>query len=280
MKLLRFGNSGEEKPGIIDENGKIRDLSDVIDDINGNTISPESLDKLKSLDVSSLPQVTGNPRIGPCVNKVGKFLCIGLNFSDHAAETGLEPPEEPILFSKATSAIIGPNDNVEIPRTSTATDWEVELGVIIGKKAKYISEAEAKNYIAGYCVVNDVSERDFQIKRSGQWTKGKSCDTFGPIGPYLVTKDEIEDVQNLSMYLDVNGKRMQTGSTKTMIFSAYHIVHYLSQFMTLFPGDVIATGTPPGVGMGMQPPVYLKPGDVMKLGIDKLGDQEQKCVSG
>ena len=280
MKLLRFGNSGEEKPGIIDENGKIRDLSDVIDDINGNTISPESLDKLKSLDVSSLAEVTGNPRIGPCVSKVGKFLCIGLNFSDHAAETGLEPPEEPILFSKATSAIIGPNDNVEIPRTSTATDWEVELGVIIGKKAKYISEAEAKNYIAGYCVVNDVSERDFQIKRSGQWTKGKSCDTFGPIGPYLVTTDEIEDVQNLSMYLDVNGKRMQTGSTKTMIFSAYHIVHYLSQFMTLFPGDVIATGTPPGVGMGMQPPVYLKPGDVMKLGIDKLGDQEQKCVSG
>ena len=280
MKLLRFGNSGKEKPGMIDENGKIRDLSDVIDDINGNTISPESLDKLKSLDVSSLPQVTGNPRIGPCVNKVGKFLCIGLNFSDHAAETGLEPPEEPILFSKATSAIIGPNDNVEIPRTSTATDWEVELGVIIGKKAKYISEAEAKNYIAGYCVVNDVSERDFQIKRSGQWTKGKSCDTFGPIGPYLVTTDEIEDVQNLSMYLDVNGKRMQTGSTKTMIFSAYHIVHYLSQFMTLFPGDVIATGTPPGVGMGMQPPVYLKPGDVMKLGIDKLGDQEQKCVRG
>ena len=280
MKLLRFGNSGEEKPGIIDKDGNIRDLSDVIDDINGNTISSESLDKLKSLDVSSLPEVTDNPRIGPCVNKVGKFLCIGLNFSDHAAETGLEPPEEPILFSKATSAIIGPNDNVEIPRTSTATDWEVELGVIIGKKAKYISEAEAKNYIAGYCVVNDVSERDFQIKRSGQWTKGKSCDTFGPIGPYLVTTDEIEDVQNLSMYLDVNGKRMQTGSTKTMIFSAYHIVHYLSQFMTLFPGDVIATGTPPGVGMGMQPPVYLKPGDVMKLGIDKLGDQEQKCVSG
>ena len=280
MKLLRFGNSGEEKPGIIDKDGNIRDLSDVIDDINGNTISSESLDKLKSLDVSSLPEVTDNPRIGPCVNKVGKFLCIGLNFSDHAAETGLEPPEEPILFSKATSAIIGPNDNVEIPRTSTATDWEVELGVIIGKKAKYISEAEAKNYIAGYCVVNDVSERDFQIKRSGQWTKGKSCDTFGPIGPYLVTTDEIEDVQNLSMYLDVNGKRMQTGSTKTMIFSAYHIVHYLSQFMTLFPGDVIATGTPPGVGMGMQPPVYLKPGDIMKLGIDKLGDQEQKCVSG
>ena len=280
MKLLRFGNSGEEKPGIIDSNGKIRDLSNVIDDINGHTISQESLGKLKKLDILSLPEVTGNPRIGPCVNDVGKFLCIGLNYSDHAAETGLEPPEEPILFAKATSAIIGPNDDVEIPRTSSATDWEVELGIIIGKKAKYISEDDAKNYIAGYCVVNDVSERDFQIKRSGQWTKGKSCDTFGPIGPYLVTTDEIEDVQNLSMYLDVNGKRMQTGSTKTMIFSAYHIVHYLSQFMTLFPGDVIATGTPPGVGMGMQPPVYLKPGDVMKLGIDNLGDQEQKCVSG
>ena len=280
MKLLRFGNSGEEKPGIIDSNGKIRDLSNVIDDINGQTISQESLGNLKKLDILSLPEVSGNPRIGPCVNDVGKFLCIGLNYSDHAAETGLEPPDEPILFAKATSAIIGPNDDVEIPRTSLATDWEVELGIIIGKKAKYISEDDAKNYIAGYCVVNDVSERDFQIKRSGQWTKGKSCDTFGPIGPYLVTTDEIEDVQNLSMYLDVNGKRMQTGSTKTMIFSAYHIVHYLSQFMTLFPGDVIATGTPPGVGMGMQPPVYLKPGDVMKLGIDKLGDQEQKCVSG
>ena len=280
MKLLRFGNSGEEKPGIIDSNGKIRDLSNVIDDINGQTISQESLGQLKKLDILSLPEVTGNPRIGPCVNDVGKFLCIGLNYSDHAAETGLEPPEEPILFAKATSAIIGPNDDVEIPRTSLATDWEVELGIIIGKKAKYISEDDAKNYIAGYCVVNDVSERDFQIKRSGQWTKGKSCDTFGPIGPYLVTTDEIEDVQNLSMYLDVNGKRMQTGSTKTMIFSAYHIVHYLSQFMTLFPGDVIATGTPPGVGMGMQPPVYLKPGDVMKLGIDNLGDQEQKCVGG
>ena len=280
MKLLRFGNSGEEKPGIIDSNGKIRDLSNVIDDINGQTISQESLDKLKKLDILSLPEVTGNPRIGPCVNDVGKFLCIGLNYSDHAAETGLEPPEEPILFAKATSAIIGPNDDVEIPRTSSATDWEVELGIIIGKKAKYISEDDAKNYIAGYCVVNDVSERDFQIKRSGQWTKGKSCDTFGPIGPYLVTTDEIEDIQNLSMYLDVNGKRMQTGSTKTMIFSAYHIVHYLSQFMTLFPGDVIATGTPPGVGMGMKPAVYLKPGDVMKLGIDNLGDQEQKCVSG
>tara|TARA_B100000609_G_scaffold42122_1_gene32278 strand:- start:44 stop:886 length:843 start_codon:yes stop_codon:yes gene_type:complete len=280
MKLLRFGNSGEEKPGIIDSNGKIRDLSNVIDDINGQTISQESLGKLKKLDILSLPEVTGNPRIGPCVNDVGKFLCIGLNYSDHAAETGLEPPEEPILFAKATSAIIGPNDDVEIPRTSSATDWEVELGIIIGKKAKYISEDDAKNYIAGYCVVNDVSERDFQIKRSGQWTKGKSCDTFGPIGPYLVTTDEIEDIQNLSMYLDVNGKRMQTGSTKTMIFSAYHIVHYLSQFMTLFPGDVIATGTPPGVGMGMKPAVYLKPGDVMKLGIDNLGDQEQKCVSG
>ena len=278
MKLLRFGNSGEEKPGIIDENGKIRDLSDVIDDINGNTISPESLDKLKSLDVSSLPQVTGNPRIGPCVNNVGKFLCIGLNFSDHAAETGLEPPEEPILFSKATSAIIGPNDNVEIPRTSTATDWEVELGVIIGKKAKYISEAEAKNYIAGYCVVNDVSERDFQIKRSGQWTKGKSCDTFGPIGPYLVTTDEVPDPQNLKMWLDVNGKRMQDGSTSTMVYGVNFLISYLSQFMSLQPGDIISTGTPPGVGMGMKPQVFLKAGDVMKLGIDGLGEQTQKTI--
>ena len=246
MKLLRFGHSGEEKPGIIDENGKIRDLSDVIDDINGNTISPESLDKLKSLDVSSLAEVTGNPRIGPCVNKVGKFLCIGLNFSDHAAETGLEPPEEPILFSKATSAIIGPNDNVEIPRTSTATDWEVELGVIIGKKAKYISEDQAQDHISGYCVVNDLSERAFQLEHAGQWVKGKSCDTFGPIGPYLVTKDEVADPQNLSMWLDVNGKRMQDGSTKTMVYGVNFLVSYLSKFMSLQPGDIISTGTPPG----------------------------------
>ena len=278
MKLLRFGNAGEEKPGIIDNDGSIRDLSGMINDIDGSTISPDGLEKINQLDLSSLPIVNNNPRIGPCVGNVGKFLCIGLNYSDHAAETGAKAPAEPILFQKATSAIIGPNDNVEIPKTSTATDWEVELGIIIGKKAKYITEGSSQEYIAGYCVVNDVSERDFQAKRSGQWTKGKSCDTFGPIGPYLVTKDEINDPQNLIMTLDVNGQRMQNGSTKTMIFSVNHIVHYLSQFMSLNPGDVIATGTPPGVGLGMKPPVFLKSGDTMKLSIKGLGEQNQKCI--
>ena len=278
MKLLRFGNSGQEKPGIIDNDGNIRDLSGVIDDINGSTISPDGLNKINQIDISSLPIVNDNPRIGPCVGSVGKFLCIGLNYSDHAAETGAEAPPEPILFQKATSAIIGPNDDVEIPKNSNATDWEVELGIIIGKKAKYIAEGTSQDYIAGYCVVNDVSERDFQAKRSGQWTKGKSCDTFGPIGPYLVTKDEVSDPQDLSMTLDVNGKRMQDGSTKTMIFSVNHIVHYLSHFMSLNPGDVIATGTPPGVGLGMKPPVFLKSGDTMKLSIEGLGEQNQKCI--
>ena len=278
MKLLRYGNAGSEKPGIIDNDGNIRDLSNVIDDIDGSTISDDGINKLNQVDMSSLPVVDNNPRIGPCVGNVGKFLCIGLNYSDHAAETGAEAPPEPILFQKATSAIIGPNDDVEIPKTSSATDWEVELGIIIGKKAKYISEGSSQQYIAGYCVVNDISERDFQAKRSGQWTKGKSCDTFGPIGPYLVTKDEVNDPQNLSMTLDVNGQRMQNGSTKTMIFSVNHIVHYLSQFMSLNPGDVIATGTPPGVGLGMKPPVFLKSGDVMKLSIEGLGEQNQKCI--
>ena len=278
MKLLRYGNSGEEKPGIIDIDGNIRDLSDVIDDINGSTISPDGLNKINQIDISSLPLVNDNPRIGPCVGSVGKFLCIGLNYSDHAAETGAEAPPEPILFQKATSAIIGPNDDVEIPKNSSATDWEVELGIIIGKKAKYIEEGSSQDYIAGYCVVNDVSERDFQAKRAGQWTKGKSCDTFGPIGPYLVTKDEVPDPQDLSMTLDVNGQRMQNGSTKTMIFSVNHIVHYLSQFMSLNPGDVIATGTPPGVGLGMKPPMFLKSGDTMKLSIQGLGEQNQKCI--
>jgi len=278
MKLLRFGNSGQEKPGIIDNDGNIRDLSGVIDDINGSTISPDGLNKINQIDISSLPIVNDNPRIGPCVGSVGKFLCIGLNYSDHAAETGAEAPPEPILFQKATSAIIGPNDDVEIPKNSNATDWEVELGIIIGKKAKYIAEGTSQDYIAGYCVVNDVSERDFQAKRAGQWTKGKSCDTFGPIGPYLVTKDEVSDPQDLSMTLDVNGKRMQDGSTKTMIFSVNHIVHYLSHFMSLNPGDVIATGTPPGVGLGMKPPVFLKSGDTMKLSIEGLGEQNQKCI--
>jgi 2-keto-4-pentenoate hydratase/2-oxohepta-3-ene-1,7-dioic acid hydratase in catechol pathway len=280
MKLLRHGKFGNEKPGIIDHEGKIRDLSSHIPDINGNSINSESLKKIGAIDLSTLPIVSNDTRLGACVGNVGKFLCIGLNYSDHAAESGLPVPSEPILFSKATSAIVGPNDNVEIPRNSSETDWEVELGIIIGKKAKYINEDEAEEYIAGYCVVNDVSERAFQIKREGQWTKGKSCDTFGPTGPYLVTKDEIPDVQNLKMYLDVNGKKMQDGSTNTMIFSAKYIVYYLSQFMSLNPGDVIATGTPPGVGLGMKPPVFLKAGDTMKLGIEGLGEQNQICIQG
>jgi len=280
MKLLRHGEFGSEKPGIIDNEGKIRDLSSHIPDINGDSINSESLKKIAAINLSTLPIVSNDTRLGACVGNVGKFLCIGLNYSDHAAESGLPVPSEPILFSKATSAIVGPNDNVEIPRNSSETDWEVELGIIIGKKAKYINEDEAEDYIAGYCVVNDVSERAFQIKREGQWTKGKSCDTFGPTGPYLVTKDEIPDVQNLKMYLDVNGKRMQNGSTNTMIFSAKHIVYYLSQFMSLNPGDVIATGTPPGVGLGMKPPVFLNAGDTMKLGIEGLGEQNQICIQG
>ena len=280
MKLLRHGELGSEKPGIIDHEGKIRDLSSHIPDINGDSINSESLKKIGAIDLSTLPIVSNTTRLGACVGNVGKFLCIGLNYSDHAAESGLPVPSEPILFSKATSAIVGPNDNVEIPRNSSETDWEVELGIIIGKKAKYINEDEAEEYIAGYCVVNDVSERAFQIKREGQWTKGKSCDTFGPTGPYLVTKDEIPDVQNLKMYLDVNGKRMQNGSTNTMIFSAKHIVYYLSQFMSLNPGDVIATGTPPGVGLGMKPPVFLNAGETMKLGREGLGEQNQIWIKG
>ena len=280
MKLLRYGEIGKEKPGILDQEGKIRDLSNHISDINGDNISDGGLNKISSIDVSSLPIIPKNTRLGACVGNIGKFLCIGLNYSDHAAETGMPVPSEPILFSKATSAVVGPNDNVEIPRNSNQTDWEVELGIIIGKKAKYINEENAEEYIAGYCVVNDVSEREFQLKKEGQWTKGKSCDTFGPTGPYLVTKDEISDVQNLKMYLDVNDKRMQDGSTKTMIFSAKYIVYYLSQFMSLNPGDVIATGTPPGVGGGMKPPVFLKAGDKLKLGIEGLGIQNQTCVQG
>ena len=280
MKLLRHGEFGKEKPGILDQNGSIRDLSGHLSAINGETISENSLKKISSIDLSSLPIISGDTRLGACVGNVGKFLCIGLNYSDHAAESGMAVPSEPILFSKATSAIVGPNDNIEIPRNSVETDWEVELGIIIGKKAKYINENNADDYIAGYCLVNDVSEREFQLKKEGQWTKGKSCDTFGPTGPYFVTKDEIADVQNLKMYLDVNGQRMQDGSTNTMIFSANHIVYYLSQFMSLNPGDVIATGTPPGVGGGMKPPVFLKAGDKMKLGIEGLGEQTQTCIQG
>ena len=280
MKLLRHGEFGKEKPGILDQNGSIRDLSGHLSDINGETISENSLKKISSIDLSSLPIISGDTRLGACVGNVGKFLCIGLNYSDHAAESGMAVPSEPILFSKATSAIVGPNDNIEIPRNSVETDWEVELGIIIGKKAKYINENNADDYIAGYCLVNDVSEREFQLKKEGQWTKGKSCDTFGPTGPYFVTKDEIADVQNLKMYLDVNGQRMQDGSTNTMIFSAKYIVYYLSQFMSLNPGDIIATGTPPGVGGGMKPPVFLKDGDKMKLGIEGLGEQNQVCIQG
>lgn len=280
MKLLRFGEAGAEKPGLLDGDGNIRDLSGYIDDVGGANLSPEALAKLSSVDLNSLPLVEGNPRFGPCVAGTGKFMCIGLNYSDHAAETGAEVPPEPILFMKASSAIVGPNDTVEIPRGSVATDWEVELGVVIGKTAKYVSEEEALEYVAGYCLCNDVSERDFQAKRSGQWTKGKSSDTFGPTGPYLVTKDEVADPNNLAMWCDVNGHRYQDGSTKTMVYQIAFLVSYLSQFMSLQPGDIISTGTPPGVGMGQKPPLYLKAGDVMELGIEGLGTQRQDVVQG
>lgn len=277
MKLVRYGEPGREKPGLIDDDGVLRDLTAIVSDITGDTLSDEVLARLKALFVSELPAVEGNVRLGPCVGKIGKFLCIGLNYSDHAAESGLEIPEHPILFFKANSAVVGANDDVIMPRGSTHTDWEVELGVVIGKEAKYVSEDEALDYVAGYCVINDVSERHFQTQLSGQWTKGKSCDTFGPTGPWLVTRDEIADVQALDMWLDVNGERKQTGNTSTMIFTVAQIVSHLSQLMTLHPGDVISTGTPPGVGMGMKPkPVYLKEGDVMELGIQGLGSQRQK----
>lgn len=276
MKLVRYGKIGEEKPGIIDADGKIRDLSKHVSDINGAAISSKSLAEIAKIDINSLDVVEGNPRLGSCVTGIGKFMCIGLNYSDHAAETGAEIPEHPILFQKATSAVVGPNDDVYIPRNSTATDWEVELGVIIGEKCKYVDEKDALDYVAGYCVINDVSERDFQTKLTGQWTKGKSCDTFGPTGPYLVTKDEVKDIQNLDMTLNVNGKRMQTGTTSTMIFTVAECIAHLSQLMTLHPGDVISTGTPPGVGMGIKPdPIYLKEGDTMEVWIEGLGTQNQ-----
>ncbi|MDD9922429.1 MAG: fumarylacetoacetate hydrolase family protein [Boseongicola sp.] len=274
MKLVRYGESGSEKPGLMDGD-TLRDLSGHIEDLNGTSLSDEVLSKLRSIDPSSLPVVEGNPRLGPCVGSIGKFLCIGLNYSDHAAETGADIPEHPILFFKANSAINGPNDDVVMPRGSTHSDWEVELGVVIGKTAKYVSKADALNHVAGYCVVNDVSERHFQGHLSGQWTKGKSCDTYGPTGPMLVTRDEIPDPQNLAMWLDVNGQRMQTGNTSTMIFTVAEIIEHLSHLFTLNPGDVISTGTPPGVGMGMKPPVYLKTGDVMELEIEGLGRQRQ-----
>ena len=276
MKFVRYGAAGAEKPGMIDTDGNIRDLSAHIEDVNGTVLGQAALDKLRSVDASSLPLVEGNPRIGPCVGNVGKFMCIGLNYSDHAAETGADIPEHPILFMKATSAIVGPNDTVMLPRGSRHTDWEVELGFVIGTPCKYVSEDEALDYVAGYFISNDVSERKFQSKLTGQWTKGKSCDTFGPIGPWLVTADEVADPQNLNMHLDVNGKRMQTGNTSTMIFTVAQIISHLSQLMTLHPGDVVSTGTPPGVGMGIKPePVFLKEGDVMELSIEGLGQQRQ-----
>ena len=278
MKLLRFGASGQEKPGILDSQGKVRDLSGVIDDIAGDLLSDEALQTLRDTDISALPEVAPDVRLGPCVGRVGKFICIGLNYSDHAAETGAEVPPEPVIFNKWTSAICGPNDDVEIPRGSKKTDWEVELGVVVGKAGRYIDEADAMSHVAGFCVVNDVSEREFQLARSGTWDKGKGCDTFGPLGPWLVTRDEVADPHQLSMWLEVDGKRYQDGSTRTMVYQVPFLISYLSQFMSLQPGDVISTGTPPGVGMGQQPPVYLREGQQMRLGIEGLGEQQQRVV--
>ena len=276
MKLVRYGDIGEEKAGLMDGD-TLRDLSAHVADITGDMLDDATLNKLRSLDPSTLPTVSGTPRLGACVGNIGKFLCIGLNYSDHAAETGAAIPEHPILFFKANSAVVGPNDDVVMPRGSTHTDWEVELGVVIGKTAKYVSKENALDHVAGYCVINDVSERHFQTQLTGQWTKGKSCDTFGPTGPWLVTRDEVADPQNLAMSLDVNGKRMQTGNTSTMIFTVAEIIEHLSGLMTLHPGDVITTGTPPGVAMGMKPePIYLKVGDVMELTIQGLGQQRQE----
>ena len=281
MKTLRYRIGNDVKPGILDKDGNIRDASSLVADWDNNNVTVEKLNEVKNVNTNSLPLVESNDGIAPCVCKksVGKFICIGLNYSDHAEETGQKVPPEPIIFSKATSSIIGPNDNVEIPRKSVKTDWEVELGVVIGKEAKYISESDSPSHIAGYCVINDLSEREFQIEHYGQWVKGKSCDTFGPIGPYLVTTDEVPDPQNLKMWLEVNGKKMQDGSTNTMIYGVNFIISYLSQFMSLQPGDIISTGTPPGVGMGMKPQVFLKPGDKIHLGIEGLGEQTQKTIS-
>ena len=278
MKLLRVGKIGNEKAAALDKNGKIRDLSSHIDDLNPKHLNFESISKLSKVDLEKLPELSKEDRIGSCITNPGKFVAIGLNYSDHATETGAKVPSEPIVFMKATSSINGPNDNIEISKNSKKLDWEVELGIVIGKELKNISEKESPNHILGYCLVNDISERDWQIEKMGQWVKGKSHDTFGPIGPYLVTKDEITDINNLNLSLDVNGKRMQTGNTDTMIFNAYFIVAYLSKFMSLQAGDIITTGTPPGVGMGMKPPVFLKAGDTMRLSIDNLGEQNSKVV--
>ena len=277
MKLVRYGVKGAEKPGIVDVTGRIRDLSAVVADINGQVLAHE-LDKIRAFDLETLPLVEEGARYGACVGNIGKFICIGLNYSDHAAETGAAIPEEPIVFNKWTSAIVGPNDDVEIPRNSKKTDWEVELGVVIGKDGRYIDKADAMDYVAGYCVINDVSEREYQIERGGTWDKGKGCDTFGPIGPWLVTRDEIANPHQLHMWLEVDGKRYQDGNTNTMIFDVPTIISYLSQFMSLQAGDVISTGTPPGVGLGQKPPVYLQAGQVMRLGIAGLGEQEQHVI--
>lgn len=283
MKLLRYGPKGLEKPGLLDNNGQVRDLSAHVSDISGDVLIPAGLEKLRQIDIASLPLVQGAPqvdlRLGACVGNIGKFVCIGLNYADHAAETGQAIPAEPIVFNKWTSAINGPDDDVEIPRGSLKTDWEVELGVVIGKGGRYIAEVNAMEHVAGYCVINDVSERAYQNERGGTWDKGKGCDTFGPIGPWLVTSDEVPNPQSLSLWLEVDGKRHQNGSTSTMIFNVRFLVHYLSQFMSLQPGDVISTGTPPGVGLGLQPPVFLRAGQIMRVGIEGLGQQVQRCVA-
>ena len=279
MRLLRYGPPGREKPGLLDANDVIRDLSAVIPDVAGDALLPDSIARLRQLDPATLPQVEGTPRIGPCVGGVGKFICVGLNYSDHAAESGMEVPKEPIIFMKATSSIVGPNDDLEIPRGSETTDWEVELGVVIGKTAKYVGETNAMDHVAGFCVVHDVSERAFQLEGTGQWVKGKSADTFGPIGPWLVTPDDVPDYHDLAMWLDVDGRRYQNGTTATMVFGVPYLVSYLSKFMSLRPGDIISTGTPPGVGHGMKPPVYLRAGQEVRLGVARLGEQRQHTVA-
>ncbi len=275
MKLMRVGQPGQEVPAILDDQGVIRDLSAYVSDIDGDFFADDSVKLIADLDLSTLPAVDSNVRIGPAVSKVGKFICVGLNYADHAAESGMDVPSEPVLFMKATSSIIGPNDTVLMPPTSEKSDWEVELGVVIAKEAKYVSEDDALDYVAGYCVINDLSERAFQIEKEGQWCKGKGCDTFGPIGPYLVTTDEVADSNELDIWLELNGERVQDGNTRTMVYKVPFLVHYISQFMSLQPGDIISTGTPPGVGLGFNPPKYLKEGDVMRLGISGLGEQQQ-----
>jgi len=278
MKLLRYGPKEHERPAILDQEGQIRDLSGEVTDISEQSLLPDELNRIRALDLNRLPVVTGNPRIAACVGRVGKFICIGLNYSDHAAETGMAVPKEPVIFMKATSAVCGPDDEIVIPRGSGKTDWEVELGVVIGSPAKYVSEAEALSHVAGYCVVNDLSERAFQLEGTGQWTKGKSADTFGPIGPWLVTPDEVPDPQNLAMWLQKDGQRYQDGSTRTMVFGVAHLISYLSRFMGLQPGDIIATGALPGVGMAQKPPIFLRPGSRIRLGIEGLGEQNQLVI--